>query len=82
MDRQQLSDAVTTTIVRIARIDADNIRPDTVLTELGMDSLDLMNLAATLEVQFKFTITTAELTHIRTFADILDELERKLPDVD
>jgi acyl carrier protein len=79
MTRDELEQTVQQMIAQEADIPIEAIEPHLSLVDLGVDSLDVLKLAVAFEQRFDITITTAELTRIRTLADIVDELQHKVP---
>lgn len=79
MNREHLVDTVKKIIDQELKLETENIKLNTLLTKLDIDSLDMMKLALALEKSFNITITTSELEQIRTFGDIIDGIETKIP---
>ena len=78
MNREELMQIVREIIGQEAKVNTDQIEPDVELTNLDIDSLDILKIAVALEKSFNITITTAELERIKTFGDVIEGLERKI----
>lgn len=60
-------------IAEYTDIDPETLDRNTdIRTDLGMDSLQLANLASRLEDEYGVTISDRDATNIRTIGDILD----------
>ena len=57
-----------------------NLRPDTVIATLGMDSVAVMELVSYFEEKLAVRIPDEELSRIRTVKDLRDAIARLLPD--
>ena len=67
---------------KISRIIAENadinpeiISPETTINELGLDSIDLVDLVMEIEDSFGVSIPDEEFENIRTVSDITDLIE-------
>ena len=56
-------------------LDPDMITPDTTLDDVNADSLDIYDLAQSLEVAFDLTFREEALDEIKTVADIVKYIE-------
>lgn len=66
-------------IARQLRISPDEISDNAViLTDLGADSLDLVEILNTMEEKLHITISDEEAAEIKTIKDAADFLEKKL----
>ena len=60
-------------------VEADSLRPDSLLGEdLGLDSLDGVDLVVALEKAFKCRIAESEAREIRTLSDIYQQVRQRL----
>lgn len=57
----------------------DKLRPDTVLADAGIDSLDSLQILFGIEEQFGISIPDDRARAMRTFGDMLDTIEALLP---
>lgn len=78
MTQKSILATVRQTIAHETGVPLDSIGLDTPLETMNIDSLDFLRIAASLEKQFQITISTAELTQIRTVGDIVSGLGNKL----
>ena len=53
-------------------IDEDLVKPDTALSDLGVDSLDLAELVMTLEDEYDIHIEDVDMEKISTIEDVLN----------
>lgn len=65
-------------IAEVKRIPEEGITPESSLQELGMDSLDAMNLLFALEEEFDVSIPDSEAHAIRTVRDASEGVRRLL----
>ncbi len=76
---QQVSRLVHEILVDEFEVDEAKLTPDARLGEdLGLDSLDGVDLVVALEKAFKTRIPEAEARAIRTLGDIYDQIHRRL----
>ncbi len=79
MDRQEILKLMVHMLEEETGNQFDNEREDFVLREqLGVDSVDLISLVATLENKFKIRITAEELQGLQTVSDLIDLLQKKV----
>lgn len=59
----------------------NNLEEETPLREgLGLDSVDLITLVMQVQDRFRVILNSDELEHIVTVRDLVDILQRKIPD--
>ena len=51
--------------------------PESALKDLGIDSLDLVELVLDAELEYGVTFTNDELTSFKTVKDVMDALDQK-----
>lgn len=73
----ELAERARALLARRLDVEPERITLDTVIDELGGDSLDLLTLAEELEDAFAVRITTREIQQVRTFGDIVRQLADK-----
>jgi acyl carrier protein len=78
MTEHEVTEQARGILVRRLKIDPSTITTDTVIEDLGVDSLDLVTLAGEYEEAFAVTIPTKEIMKIRTFGDIVRQLSSKV----
>ncbi len=73
-----VAEKVIATLASVKRIPAENIRLDTNLQEMGIDSLDVFTLLFELENTFKITIPDDDVRSIKTVNDIVEGVKKLL----
>ena len=73
-----VAEKVIATLASVKRIPAENIRLDTNLQEMGIDSLDVFTLLFELESTFKITIPDDDVRSIKTVNDIVEGVKKLL----
>lgn len=79
MERAELEQKILAVIQEQKTLPENEIRPDTRLTELGIDSLDALNILFALEESFGITIPDEQARSIRTVDDMVTTIETLLP---
>ena len=80
-DRSQIDDKAINETVRkilsdVARVDIADVRSSTDLREdLGIDSLNAMEILAAIEIKFKITINEAKAFEIITVDDLIETIK-------
>jgi len=77
---QDIENAVITAILRQKRLDADTITRDSVLSELGITSLDAITIVYDIEEQFDIEVPNETLEGLQTVGDIVDSLVSLIED--
>ena len=72
----QLADKVLSVIASVKRIPRENVTIDSTFEQLGLDSLDAMNILFELETEFDISIPDNEARSIKTVQGIVDGVER------
>lgn len=70
-ERERLERDLKALIAELAEIDPSEVAPDRPLRELGVDSLMVLELVAFIEKRTRTEIPEAEISKVRTLADIL-----------
>ncbi len=74
---EQLKDV----ICRYVDVDPDKITPDTnIRSDLGLNSLELINIAVAIEDEFDLEIPDREVGNIETLADAVKIIEKYIED--
>ena len=73
-----VAEKVIATLASVKRVPAENIRLDTNLQEMGIDSLDVFTLLFELENTFKITIPDDDVRSIKTVNDIVEGVKKLL----
>ena len=70
-----VADKVISIIAAVKRIPAESIRPNATLAELGLDSLDKINVLFELESAFDVDIPDEDARNISTVDEIISKLQ-------
>lgn len=63
-------DAIAEHVAQVLQVPRDQLRPDVLISDLGTDSLDLVEMAIDLQEEFDVIITQEEFAGIRTLGDL------------
>jgi acyl carrier protein len=74
----EVAEKVIATLASVKRVPAENIKLDTNLQEMGIDSLDVFTLLFELENTFKVSIPDDDVRSIKTVSDIVDGVKKLL----
>ena len=78
MDRQEIEAKVKEFLIDDLEIDEEKIKPEARLKEdIGIDSLDFVDIVVIVEKKFGFKIKTEERANVKTFNDFCDYIEKK-----
>ena len=79
MDRADIEKAINKFLVEEIEIDEELISDDALLkNDLGIDSLDFVDIVVLVERNFGFKIKAEEMTDIRTLRQFYDYIEEKV----
>ena len=79
MTRQEIEQKVIKFLIDDLEIDEDKIKDDARLkADLGIDSLDLVDIVVIVEKNFGFKIKPEEMKGVLTLKDFCDYIEKKL----
>ena len=79
MDRQEIEEKVREFLIDDLEIDEEKIKPEARLKEdIGIDSLDFVDIVVIVEKKFGFKIKTEEMATVQTFSQFCDYIEKKL----
>ena len=73
-----LTERVISVIAATQRIPPEKISPDSTFEELGLDSLDAVNILFALEEEFKISIPDDDARDIRGVRQMIDGIEKLL----
>ena len=80
MTRQEIIEQVNTLLSDEFEVEQSEFTPDANLKEtLQLDSINLVDLIALVQVTYKITIPVNELHQIQTFNNLYDYIEQHLP---
>lgn len=78
MTRQELEQQIIDFLVEDLEIDPKKITPEARLKEdIGIDSLDFVDIVVIVERKFGFKIKPEELTNVKLFSQFCDYIESK-----
>ena len=79
MTRQEIIDQVNNLLGEEFEVEQSEFMPDANLKEtLGLDSINLVDLIALVQMTYKVTIPVEDLKKIQTFNDLYDYIEQHL----
>ncbi|MCL2597921.1 MAG: phosphopantetheine-binding protein [Paludibacter sp.] len=79
MTREKVEEIVNDFLVNEIEVDADKITPDANLkTDLGIDSLDFVDIVVIVEKNFGFKIKAEEMQGVQTLAQFYDYIQSKI----
>ncbi len=77
MTRQEIIEQVNSLLAEEFEVEQSEFTPDASLKEtLQLDSINLVDLIALVQVTYKITIPVNELKQIQTFSDLYDYIEQ------
>ncbi|MDR3251465.1 MAG: phosphopantetheine-binding protein [Tannerella sp.] len=79
MERKEIESKVNAFLVEEMEIDAGAIGSDAILRDdLGLDSLDFVDIVVIVEKEFGFKIKTEDMSGVKTLNDFYDYIESKV----
>lgn len=79
MERKEIEDKVKQFLVDEIEVDEEKITPDAKLkSDLGIDSLDFVDIVVLVDRKFGFKIKQEEMAGVDTFAKFCDYIETKV----
>lgn len=79
MTREEIKEIVNGFLVEDLEIDPERIKEEALLKEdVGIDSLDFVDIVVLVEEKFGFKIKAEEMTDVKTLAAFYDYIENKL----
>lgn len=79
MERKEIEQKVKDFLIEEIEIDEEKIFPEARLKDdLGIDSLDFVDIVVLVDKLFGFKIKQEEMKGINTFSDFCDYIERKI----
>lgn len=81
MTRKDIEEIVKEFLIEDLEIDEENIRPEANLKEeVGIDSLDFVDIVVIVEKKFGFKIKPEEMAGVTTLSQFCDYIESKVGD--
>lgn len=79
MNRNEIEEKVRNFLIEDLEIDEEKITPDALLKEdLGIDSLDFVDIVVIVERNFGFKIKPEEMKGVETYSKFCDYIETKV----
>jgi acyl carrier protein len=79
MQKSEVIERVNTLLTEELEIDPETIRPDaSLIDDLGIDSLDFVDIAVLVESNFGFSIKAEDLINVNTISEFYDFIETKV----
>ena len=79
MSRQEIEEKVREFLIEDLEIDEEKIVPEGKLKDdLGIDSLDFVDIVVIVEKKFGFKIKPEEMADVKTFSQFCDYIETKV----
>ena len=79
MSRQEIEEKVRAFLIDDLEIDEEKIKDDATLKEdMGIDSLDLVDIVVIVEKNFGFKLKAEEMAGVDTYGQFCDYIERKV----
>jgi acyl carrier protein len=78
-DNKDLLVLFKTVAARIDKRDFATVTRDSVITELGVDSLSMMQIVGEMETELGVMIPDEDLVEIRTVGDLVNKVGARLP---
>jgi len=79
MDRAQLLEMFRKMATEIAEKDFSHVTEDSVIADLGIDSLGMLELVGSMERELSVQIPDDELVGIQTVDQLLDLVQKRVP---
>ena len=81
MTREEIIAQINSLLEEEFEVEQSEFAPDASLKEtLNLDSINLVDLIALVQMTYKITIPVEDLKKIQTFADMYDYIEQHLPE--
>ena len=79
MDRKEIDEKVREFLIDDLEIDEEKIAPEALLKDdLGIDSLDFVDIVVIVERRFGFKIKPEEMADVKTLSQFCDYIESKV----
>ena len=76
MTRDEIQQQLIGIVRKEKNLADDQLRPETLLADAGIDSLDSLTILFAIEEQFGISIPDTDARAIKTFGDMIDVVER------
>lgn len=78
MTRGEIEEKLIAIVKQEKNVPDELLRPETALADAGIDSLDSLTILFAIEEQFRISIPDDEARAVRTFADLIDIIEKRV----
>ena len=79
MEREKIKEIVNTFFIEDMEVEEDKLKANALLKEdLGLDSLDFVDIVVVIERNFGFKIKPEEMTDVNTLSKFYDYIESKV----
>ena len=78
MDKQNLLQMFKTVAARVDKREFPNVTSESVITELGIDSLSMMQIVGEMETELGVMIPDEDLVELVTVGDLVSKVEAKM----
>lgn len=79
MERKEIEEKVKAFLIDELEVEEEKIAPEALLKEdIGIDSLDFVDIVVIVERTFGFKIKPEEMTGVKTLSDFCDYIETKV----
>jgi acyl carrier protein len=79
MDRAKLLEMFRSMATEVAEKDFSNLREESVIADMGVDSLAMLEVVGEMERELRIQIPDDQLVGIETVRQLLDLVERRIP---
>ena len=80
MTRAEIEEKLVAIVREEKDLPDDALKPETQLTEAGIDSLDALTILFAIEEQFKISIPDDRARAMKTFGDMIDIVQELVPE--
>jgi len=77
MDKNKVVEVINGFLIEEFEIEEDLIHPDATWSELGIDSLDFVDIVVIIEKEFGFKLTGEDMVNIRTLGQFHDYIYQR-----
>ena len=79
MQREEIIEKVNEFLIDEFEIDEGALKPDAhLINDLGIESLDFVDIVVTIEKEFGFKVKREEITEVRTLEDLYTYIEKRV----
>jgi acyl carrier protein len=79
MHREEIEEKVNEFLIEEFEIEEGALQPDAhLIDDLGIESLDFVDIVVTIEKEFGFKVKREEITKVRTLSDLYSYIEERI----